>query len=107
MKYKLFFALVTAVLLGACKSSTKYTITGNAADFEDGRGVYLVTVVDEEILILDSTVVKNNSFTLEGEVSEPCWAKIGVLESLEASDGVIIEFILEPGCIVFGDFDET
>ena len=33
---KLFFAFAAAVLLGACESSTKYTITGNAADFEDG-----------------------------------------------------------------------
>lgn len=104
---KLLFALAVAVLLGACKSSTKYTITGNAADFEDGRGVYLVTDVDDEIVILDSTIVKNNSFTIEGEVSEPCWAKIGILESLETGDGITIEFILEPGRIVFADFDEA
>ena len=63
-----FFVFVAALLLGACESSAKYTITGNAADFEDGRGVYLITVVDDEIAILDSTIVKNNSFTLKGEV---------------------------------------
>ncbi|MBR2606441.1 MAG: AhpC/TSA family protein [Bacteroidaceae bacterium] len=104
---RLFFALAAAVLLGACDSSTKYTITGNAADFEDGRSVYLVTAVNDEIAILDSTVVKNHSFTIKGEVNEPCWARVGIQESLKASDGIIIEFILEPGHIVFGDFDEA
>ena len=104
---KLLFAFAAAMLLGACEPSTKYTITGNAADFEDGRGVYLVTVVDDEIVILDSTVVKNHSFTIDGEVNEPCWAKIGILESLETGEGITIEFILEPGRIVFGDFDEA
>ena len=48
---RLFFALAAAVLLGACDSSTKYTITGNAADFEDGRSVYLVTAVNDELFI--------------------------------------------------------
>ena len=104
---KTFIALAAAVLLGACGNKNEYTITGNAADFEDGRGVYLVTVVDDEIVILDSTVVKNNSFTIDGEVKEPCWAKIGILESLETGDGITIEFILEPGRILFGDFDEA
>ena len=104
---KLLFALAAAVLLVACESSTKYTIIGNAADFEDGKRVYLVTVVDNEIAILDSTIVKNNSFTIKGEVNEPCWAKVGILESLEDRNGILIEFILEPGRIVFGDFDET
>ena len=104
---KLLFALAAAMLLGACESSTKYTIIGNAADFEDGKRVYLVTVVDNEIAILDSTIVKNNSFTIKGEVNEPCWAKVGILESLEDRNGILIEFILEPGRIVFGDFDET
>ena len=104
---KTFIALAAAVLLGACGNKNEYTIIGNAADFEDGRGVYLVTVVDDEIVILDSTVVKNNSFTIDGEVKEPCWAKIGILESLETGDGITIEFILEPGRILFADFDEA
>ena len=104
---KLIFALAAAVLLGACGNKNEYTIIGNAADFEDGRGVYLVTVVDDEIVILDSTVVKNHSFTIDGEVNEPCWAKIGILESLETGEGITIEFILEPGRILFADFDEA
>ena len=104
---KLIFALAAAVLLGACGNKNEYTITGNAADFEDGRGVYLVTVVDDEIVILDSTVVKNHSFIIDGEVNEPCWAKIGILESLETGEGITIEFILEPGRILFADFDEA
>ena len=104
---KLFFAFAVAVLLGACGNKNEYTIIGNATDFEDGRGVYLVTAVDDEIVILDSTVVKNQSFTIKGEVKEPCWAKIGILESLETGEGITIEFILEPGRILFTDFDEA
>ena len=106
MKTKLFLALAVAVLLGACASRTKYTITGHAADFEDGRRAYLATVADDEIVILDSSIVENNSFTFKGKVEKPCWAKIGVLESLESGEGIMVEIILEPGNITLGDYDE-
>ena len=103
---KLFLALAVAVLLGACTNQTKYTITGHAADFEDGRRAYLATVADDEIVILDSSIVENNSFTFKGKVEKPCWAKIGVLESLESGEGIMVEIILEPGNITLGDYDE-
>ena len=104
---KLFLALAVAVLLGACTNQTKYTITGHAADFEDGRRAYLATYIDGEPGILDSAIVKNHSFTMKGKVAKPCQAKIGILESLESGEGIMIEMILEPGRIMLGDFDEA
>ena len=104
---KLFLALAVAVLLGACASKTEFTITGHAADFEDGRKAYLVTFIDDEPVILDSAIVENHSFTIKGKVEKTSQAKIGILESFESSRGILIELILEPGHIMLGDYDEA
>ena len=42
---------VAEALLGACGSKTEFTITGHAADFEDGRKAYLVTFIDDDPVI--------------------------------------------------------
>ena len=104
---KLFLALAVAVLLGACTNRTKYTITGYAADFEEDRRAYLLALIDNEPVILDSAIVKNHSFTMNGKVEKPYLAKIGVLESFESGKGIMIELILEPGHIMLGDYDEA
>lgn len=104
---QLFLALIVVVLLAACASKTEFTITGHASDFEDGRRAYLVTFIDDEPVILDSAIVENHSFTMKGKVEKPSLAKIGVLESFESVEGIMIEMILEPGHIMLGDYDEA
>ena len=67
-------SLMSCTVVG---QENKFTITGKASDFADGKKVYLIKSVEsKEIPVMDSTVVKNHSFVLEGQVDEPSIASI-------------------------------
>ena len=67
-------SLMSCTVVG---QENKFTITGKASDFADGKKVYLIKSVEsKEIPVMDSTVVKNHSFVLEGQVDEPYIASI-------------------------------
>ena len=78
-------ALATILMLGACSKGTEYTISGHAEDFIDGKKVYLVRTADNELQIQDSTIVKDHSFTLQGEVETPYLAMLGILDSFNSN----------------------
>ena len=104
MKQRILFAIVVTLLLAAC-TGTEFTIKGNSTDFINGKSVYFVRVIDGKTII-DSTVIKNNSFTFKGDAHKPHWAKLAVRASKDSLDGAInVEFIAEPGRIIIGDFD--
>ncbi len=89
----------------AVEQEKKFTITGKASDFADGKKVYLIKSVEsKEIPVMDSTIVKNHSFVLEGQVGEPYIAVVGVADSLTASEVEIIELFVEPGEIRIGEW---
>ena len=97
--------IVTTTLM-SCTDSTVFTIKGESKDFVDGKNVYFATIVDQEVKIIDSTIVRNNSFTIKGKTEKPFIAKIGILNSLEDNKGVIIDFFVESGNIVLGDIEK-
>ena len=67
-------SLMSCTVVG---QENKFTITGKASNFADGKKVYLIKSVEsQEIPVVDSTVVKNHSFVLEGQVDEPSIASI-------------------------------
>jgi len=85
----------------------KFTITGKASDFADGKKVYLIKSVEsQEIPVVDSTVVRNHSFVLEGQVETPYIAVVGVADSLMAQEVTVIELIVEPGNIQIGAWED-
>lgn len=65
MKRWMFTALAAAVLAG-CSSQPKYVITGELAD-ADGKMIYL----RDRSEMIDSAVVENGTFRMEGTVEEP------------------------------------
>ena len=105
MKQTFFYATMALLILAGC-TGTEYTIKGCSSEFADGKKVYYVRKINGEAVI-DSTVVKNNSFIFKGDAPKPHWAKLGIRNSIEDSDGAItLEIIVEPGNIVVGDYDE-
>lgn len=107
----LMAALVMAAMsLMSCTvvgQENKFTITGKASDFADGKKVYLIKSVEsQEIPVVDSTVVRNHSFVLEGQVDEPYIAVVGVADSLMAQEVTVIELIVEPGNIQIGAWED-
>ena len=90
-------SLMSCTVVG---QENKFTITGKASDFADGKKVYLIKSVEsQEIPVVDSTVVRNHSFVLEGQVDAPYIALVGVADSLMAQEVTVIELIVEPGNI--------
>lgn len=106
---RLIMILAATWALMACDNKSNFTIQGNSSDFKDGTKAYLITIIDDKPVLLGSDNVKNHSFTIKGFVEKPCFAKIGVLESLTLNNGkgIITEIILEPGEIKLGDIDKT
>ncbi len=102
---------IAAVSLLSCtaigQEKKNFTITGNASDFADGKKVYFIKSVEsKEIPVMDSTVVRNHSFVLEGRVDEPYIALVGVADSLMAQEVTVIELIIEPGNIQIGTWKD-
>lgn len=85
-----------------------FTITGKAPDFADGKKVYLIkAAASKEIPVMDSTVVRDHSFVLEGQVDEPYIAIVGVADSLTAREAEVINLFVEPGNILIGEWKEA
>ena len=104
--------MMAAVSLMSCtaigQERKNFTITGKSSDFADGKKVYLIKSVEsEEIPVVDSTIVKNHSFVLEGQVDEPYIAVVGVADSLTANEVEIVELFVEPGEIRIGEWKGT
>ena len=98
-------SLMSCTAIGQEKKN--FTITGKASDFADGKKVYLIKSVEsEEIPVVDSTIVKNHSFVLEGQVETPYIAVVGVADSLMAQEVTVIELIVEPGNIQIGAWED-
>ena len=97
-------SLMSCTVVG---QENKFTITGKDSDFADGKKVYLIKSVEsQEIPVVDSTVVRNHSFVLEGQVETPYIAVVGVADSLMAQEVTVIELIVEPGNIQIGAWED-
>jgi|GEM_PF-3986477 len=71
-KYGLLFGVVT--LLAACTSNNKYEIEGILAHVPEGEMIYLSKIAEnnpEELIKLDSIVVKNQGFKFTGKIEQP------------------------------------
>ena len=104
----LVMAIVSLMPCTVVGQENKFTITGKASDFADGKKVYLIKSVESlEIPVVDSTVVRNHSFVLEGQVDKPYIALVGVADSLMAREVEVIELFVEPGEIRIGEWKGT
>jgi len=92
---KIILFLTVAVLLTSC-SKDKYTISGTAKGFENGKTVILETQ-DEKgmgLIAVDTVKIENGKFEIKGKTTEPSFHTI----QIEGVQGKI-PFILENGDI--------
>ena len=95
---KIFIIALAAVAMVSCGSATKYTITGTAEEFTDGKWAFLGKQQGREFVKSDSVQIAGNSFTLNGEVEAPYSAYIAIGEP-NARPDMYIEVVVEPGKI--------
>lgn len=96
--------IVLVILLGmvSCKQEPAYKIIGNIAGVEDGVKVYL----EDGRQKLDSAVVRNGQFLLEGKVDEPFYASLDVQMKTGDWSGKIFNLFVENSEIhVEGDWE--
>jgi hypothetical protein len=92
---KIILFLAASALLTSC-SKDKYTISGTAAGFENGKTVILETQ-DEKgmgLIAVDTVKIENGKFEIKGKVTEPSFHTL----QIEGAQGKI-PFILENGDI--------
>ncbi len=92
---KIILFLTATALLTSC-SKDKYTISGTAAGFENGKTVILETQ-DEKgmgLVAVDTVKIENGKFEIKGKVTEPSFHTL----QIEGAQGKI-PFILENGDI--------
>lgn len=92
---KIILFLTATALLTSC-SKDKYTISGTATGFENGKTVILETQ-DEKgmgLIAVDTVKIENGKFEIEGKVTEPAFHTL----QIEGAQGKI-PFILESGDI--------
>ena len=88
--------LATAAFLAACSGNQGYTVTGTVDGAADGTMVYLQQQEGRQFIKLDSAVIQNGQFTLEGRQDT---AKICVLTCKAGEEAVGMDFFLENGQI--------
>jgi hypothetical protein len=91
---KIILFLTTAVLLTSCNKD-KYTISGTAKGFENGKTVVLETQDEKGMLIaVDTVKIENGKFEIKGKITEPAFHTLQI-EGAQAK----VPFILENGDI--------
>ncbi|MGQ7947545.1 DUF4369 domain-containing protein [Flavobacterium sp. WC2509] len=92
---KIILFLTATALLTSC-SKDKYTISGTAAGFADGKTVIMETQDDKGmgLIAVDTVKIENGKFEIKGKVTEPSFHTL----QIEGAQGKI-PFILENGDI--------
>jgi hypothetical protein len=91
---KIILFLTATVLLTSC-SKDKYTISGTATGFENGKTVVLETQDEKGMLIaVDTVKIENGKFEIKGKITEPAFHTV----QIEGAQGKV-PFILENGDI--------
>ena len=84
----------------SCSDVVKYTITGEANEFEDGKWAYLqIFDADDNSIVLDSVKVVNNSFVIKGRSEQSFVAAVTVGEN-RMEDDIFVSVIVESGDIM-------
>lgn len=105
LSYKrLILLLISAFMIGACAEKQEYVIFGNVDKQYEGAEVYVLNEENRREK-LDSTVVKDGWFRLQGEVKQPILAVI-VVKS-ETGKRVTMNCVLEKGVIELDMFENV
>ena len=90
---KIILFLTATVMLASC-SKDKYTISGTATGFENGKTVILETQDEKGLTAVDTVKIENGKFEIKGKTTEPAFHTL----QIEGAQGKI-PFILENGDI--------
>ncbi len=94
---KLIYLFAAAAVLAACNGNKGYTVTGTVEGAADGDTVYLKKVEGRQLVSLDSTVIKNGTFTFKG--TQDMVVNRYITYAALGKEPLLIDFFLENGQI--------
>lgn len=97
MRKLLYLFAVTVLVLASCNSTNKYKITGSVQGGYDGEKVYLMERVNRDFVNVDSAVIADGKFILEGTQPEPVNRYLAFTDG--ENDPLFVDFFLENGNI--------
>lgn len=104
---KIVYLFILAVLLLSCQTNTRYTIQGNVADKAyEGTNVYMQQMTDDAMIITDTVVILNGSFSISGVADTAVLRFIALDESINPRQVSRVPVLIEPGSITI-EFDSV
>ena len=97
---KLLFFFFTAAFLISCQNGKNYTVNGTIADESyEGTNVYVQQMTDETMNVVDTLVVTNGSFSLNGVADSTLLRFISLDETINPQQESRVPVLIEPGRI--------
>ncbi len=104
-KFSILF--ITAIVLISCQSNKNYKIIGTVTDpAYEGTNVYVQEMTADQMISVDTAVIKNGTFTFEGPADSTLLRFIALDETVNPQKQSRVLAILEPGNISV-KFDTT
>lgn len=97
---KILFLCMTALVLLSCKNNKEYTINGTVVDpAYEGKNVYVQVMGEEEMSTVDTLLITNGTFQMEGVADSTFLRFFSVDESVNPKAQNRIPVLIEPGTI--------
>lgn len=94
---KFAYLLITGAFMAAC-SGGGYTITGSIEGAKDGEKVYLNSVENNQLVAIDSAIIKQGNFIFKGTQEIPVERYLS-WQSAEMGSQILLDMFLENGDI--------
>lgn len=97
---KLLFLSMAALLLLSCKNNKEYTIDGTVVDpAYEGKNVYVQLMSTDQMDTVDTLVIENGKFRMEGVADSTFLRFFSIDESVNPQGQNRIPVLIEPGTI--------
>ncbi|MCE5205545.1 MAG: AhpC/TSA family protein [Porphyromonadaceae bacterium] len=97
---KLLFLFLSAGFLLSCQNVRNYTIKGTVTDTSyEGTKVYVQQMTDEAMVVVDSVLVTDGSFSLKGVADSTVLRFISLDETVNPQQESRVPVLIEPGRI--------
>ncbi|MDD2437203.1 MAG: hypothetical protein A2W86_09680 [Bacteroidetes bacterium GWD2_45_23] len=97
---KLLFLFLTAGLVLSCQNSKNYTISGSVADEAyEGTNVYVQEMTNDAMVVVDTLVVTNGSFSIKGVADSTVLRFISLDPAVNPQQESRVPVLIEPGKI--------
>lgn len=97
---KIVFLFIMGSILFSCQNNKNYTISGTVADGAyEGTNVYIQEMTNDAMVVVDTLVVTNGSFSLKGVADSTVLRFISLDESVSPQQDSRVPVLIEPGKI--------